>query len=88
VDLEAQGCTFGDVAHYAALLDDHRRLFNQEDLALEFLAAPGIIPIEDCKVKSANGYDARPDAVRQLPSRPRGRSAPRATWRLSPCSNR
>jgi DNA polymerase-1 len=33
VDLEAQGCTFEDVAHSAALLDDHRRQFSLEALA-------------------------------------------------------
>ena len=37
VDLEAQGCTFGDPAHYAALLDDHRRQFNLDLLSKEVL---------------------------------------------------
>lgn len=37
VDLEAQGCTFGDVAHRAALLDDHRYRFNLDQLAKDFL---------------------------------------------------
>jgi len=33
VDLAAQGCTFHDVAHSAALLDDHRREFSLNALA-------------------------------------------------------
>lgn len=37
VDLEAQGCEFGDVGHRAALLDDHRRTFGLEALSQEFL---------------------------------------------------
>lgn len=37
VDLAAQGCTFGDVAHYAALLDDHRREFSLDAVARDFL---------------------------------------------------
>lgn len=37
VDLVEQGCTFGDVAHRAALLDDHRFRFNLEGLAHDFL---------------------------------------------------
>ena len=36
-DLEAQGCTVGDVSHYAALLDDHRMRFNLDALAQEYL---------------------------------------------------
>jgi len=39
IDLDAQGCTFGDVAHYAALLDDHRTHFNQKDLVAAFLGS-------------------------------------------------
>ena len=37
VDLEAQGCTFSDVGHYAALLDDHRRRFNLDSLVQDYL---------------------------------------------------
>lgn len=37
IDLEAQGCTFGDVAHLAALLDDHRIRFNLDQLSRELL---------------------------------------------------
>jgi len=37
VDLEALGCTLGDVGHYAALLDDHRRGFSLEAIAQDLL---------------------------------------------------
>jgi DNA polymerase I-like protein with 3'-5' exonuclease and polymerase domains len=36
-DLVEQGCTFGDVAHRAALLDDHRMRFNLDQLAADIL---------------------------------------------------
>lgn len=73
VDLEQQGCTFADVAHYAALLDDHRRLFNQEDLAEAYLrqSMPDFIG----KVKSVNGYDLDPTKYAEYPA---GMVAPRA----------
>lgn len=37
LDFESAGCTFGDVAHDAALLDDNRMRFNLEQLAHDFL---------------------------------------------------
>jgi DNA polymerase-1 len=37
IDLESQGCTADDVAHSAALLDDHRTRFSLDRLAQEFL---------------------------------------------------
>lgn len=37
VDLEEQGCTFSDVQHTAALLDDHRKRFAIDILAAEYL---------------------------------------------------
>ena len=37
VDLESQGCVWSDVAHYAALLDDHRKRFSLERLSQDFL---------------------------------------------------
>ena len=37
VDLVEQGCTFGDVGHYAALLDDNRRFFNLESVSQTYL---------------------------------------------------
>jgi hypothetical protein len=75
VDLEAQGCTFGDVAHYAALLDDHRIRFNQEELANAFLVKPGIITPDEAKVRAAGGYDLDPSKFQEYPA---GLVAPRA----------
>jgi DNA polymerase-1 len=37
VNLEEQGCTVSDVAHWAALLDDHRRRFSLEELCKDYL---------------------------------------------------
>lgn len=37
IDLEAQGNEVSDVAHYAALLDDHRLRFNLNDIATDYL---------------------------------------------------
>lgn len=68
IDLEAQGNTFGDVAHYAALLDDHRRLFNQADLVKEFLTG-------EAKVEAAHGYELDPARFADYPA---GLVAPRA----------
>jgi DNA polymerase I-like protein with 3'-5' exonuclease and polymerase domains len=36
-DFVDQGCTFSDVMHYAALLDDHRKRFALNELAKDFL---------------------------------------------------
>ena len=44
VDLEAQGCTFSDVAHDLALLDDHRYRFGLDILANEFLPHIPFVP--------------------------------------------
>jgi DNA polymerase-1 len=67
VDLEAQGCTFGDVAHYAALLDDHRRRFNQADLARDYLEGK-ILPPGAGKVTSARGFELDPTKFAEYPS--------------------
>jgi DNA polymerase I-like protein with 3'-5' exonuclease and polymerase domains len=37
IDLEAQGCAFSDVGHYAALLDDHRLHFSLESISQDYL---------------------------------------------------
>jgi len=37
VDLEAQGCTVSDIAHSAALLDDHRQKFSLDALSQDYL---------------------------------------------------
>lgn len=50
IDLEAQGCTFSDVGHYAALLDDSRQKFNLEDLAQEMLGVGKIQGLDKTKM--------------------------------------
>lgn len=62
IDFDAQGCTFGDVAHYAALLDDHRTAFNQKDLVAAFLGS------EAGKLTAANGYDLDPGKFAEYPA--------------------
>ena len=37
IDLEEQGCTFSDIQHTAALLDDHRKRFRLDLLAEDYL---------------------------------------------------
>jgi hypothetical protein len=76
VDLEAQGCTFGDVAHYAGLLDDHRiRCSTRRTWRSRSWPPTACITAEECKVKAAHGYDLDPKQVRGVPGRPGG--APR-----------
>jgi DNA polymerase-1 len=52
VDLEAQGCVVSDVAHYAALLDDHRQRFSLDTLIEDFLG-----PIEIPRVNERRMAD-------------------------------
>lgn len=72
IDLEAQGCTFGDVAHYAALLDDHRVKFNQHDLVRDFVK---YLPPDAGKITEVNGFKLNPTKFAEYPA---GLVAPRA----------
>lgn len=74
-DLEQQGCTFGDVAHYAALLDDHRRLFNQEALVEAYLLDKSLPPGMEGKIREVNGFTIDPAKFAEYPA---GLVAPRA----------
>ena len=47
IDLEAQGCTFSDIQHTAALLDDHRKRFKIDVLAEDYLPSLRIVPRVD-----------------------------------------
>lgn len=51
VDLEEQGNEVSDVQHYAALLDDHRKVFNQAQLVKDFLPDSG-----EAKVTEVDGF--------------------------------
>lgn len=44
IDLEAQGCTFSDIMHTAALLDDHRKRFAIDLLAADYLPDEVLVP--------------------------------------------
>lgn len=58
IDLEAQGNTFGDVAHDAALLDDSRMHFSLASLVEEFLKEDG-----EAKVEVVNGIKLNTSAM-------------------------
>lgn len=50
VDLEAQKCTWTDVGHQVALLDDHRRQFNLEGIAQDYLGV-GKVDLLEARVE-------------------------------------
>lgn len=62
IDLEDLGCTVSDVAHWAALIDDHRRKFSLEALCLDFL------PESERKVISVNGFALNPARMMDYPA--------------------
>jgi DNA polymerase I-like protein with 3'-5' exonuclease and polymerase domains len=62
VNFDDLGCTFGDVAHYAALLDDHRQRFNQEVLARDILKDPA------GKMTTVNGFVLDPTKFADYPA--------------------
>lgn len=69
VDLEAQSCTFGDVAHRAALLDDHRFRFNLDQLAKDFLGVEGKIDLglrDKGKLHELPAWEVAPYAIRDV----------------------
>jgi DNA polymerase I-like protein with 3'-5' exonuclease and polymerase domains len=63
VDLEAQGCTFSDIQHTAALLDDHRRRFALDILAADYL--PDIHVAARLDETRHGDYHAREGAARE-----------------------
>lgn len=66
VDLEAQGCTVSDVAHWAALLDDHRQQFSLDVLATDFLGGPRVPRIDETRMTEYHAAEAAPRARHQL----------------------
>jgi DNA polymerase I-like protein with 3'-5' exonuclease and polymerase domains len=61
VDLEALGCTVTDVAHHAALLDDHRRGLSLDDLITDFLGGITVKRLDESKMEE---YHAGETAAR------------------------
>jgi DNA polymerase I-like protein with 3'-5' exonuclease and polymerase domains len=64
VDLEAQGNTFSDIHHTAALLDDHRKRFALDTLAKDYLPHEEMVARVD--EKSHASYHAYDVAIREL----------------------
>lgn len=59
VDLEAQGCTFSDIQHTAALLDDHRKRFALDVLAADYLPdVPVIARLDESQHADYHAADA------------------------------
>jgi DNA polymerase-1 len=66
-DLEAQGCTFHDVSHSAALLDDFRVRFNLHELAQDELKAGKLDPgVPKDQIAFAPGWQIAPYAKRDV----------------------
>jgi DNA polymerase I-like protein with 3'-5' exonuclease and polymerase domains len=61
VDFEAQGNKLYDVQHWAALLDDHRKVFNQAALMFDY-------NIDDEKILEVNGIKLDPSRMAEYPS--------------------
>ena len=79
LDLEAVGITPSDVAHHAALLDDHRRTFNLEALSQDMLGEGKLTDIDVTRIAEYHPGEAAPYAIRdvQLVRRLREHMAPK-----------
>jgi DNA polymerase-1 len=62
VDLVEQGCTFGDVGHYAALLDDNRRSFNLESVSQTYLHRGKVEGLSSEHMMDYHAYEVTPYA--------------------------
>ena len=61
VDLEAQGCTFSDAGHWAALLNDHRYTSSLDSVSKEYLGYgkltdPGVHHMSDLHAEDVDKY--------------------------------
>lgn len=78
IDVVDQDCTLGDVSHYAALLDDHRKVFNQKQLLKDY-------GIDEEKVTVVDGTKLDPTRMAKYPAGlvdARARSDTRGVWKL------
>lgn len=66
IDLEAQGCTVSDVAHYAALLDDHRLHFSLDELTKDFLGGAQVPRLDESRMTDYHAEEAAPRAKYQV----------------------
>jgi hypothetical protein len=62
VDLEAQGNEVGDVAHYAALLDDHRFKNSLDTLIPDLLGETPMVRLDEGHMKEYHAGEAAPRA--------------------------
>lgn len=62
-DLEAQGNTVSDVAHYAALLDDHRQHMSLDSLITDYLHEPPMRRVDETRMASYHAGDAAPRSI-------------------------
>lgn len=78
LDLEAVGVTPSDVAHHAALLDDHRRTFSLETLAQDMLDEGKLTDLDVTRIAEHHPGEAATYAIRdvQLVRRLREHMAP------------
>lgn len=60
VDLEDQGCRLSDVGHYAALLDDKRRVFSLESIAQDELGEGKLDDIDSAHAADYAGWEVEP----------------------------
>ena len=62
ISLLEQGCTFGDVGHYAALLDDNRRSFSLEAVAQTYLRRGKIVGLSGAHMADYHAAQVTPYA--------------------------
>jgi DNA polymerase I-like protein with 3'-5' exonuclease and polymerase domains len=63
VDLEAQGNEVSDVAHYAALLDDHRFKMGLDALIPDYLGETPMVRIDESRMASYHASEAAPRSM-------------------------
>ncbi len=63
VDLDEAGCTFGDVQHYAALLDDARYEVNLDSLIKTELGEQPMARLDESRMAEWRSQDAAPRAM-------------------------
>lgn len=66
VDLVEQGCTFSDVQHYAALLDDHRKKFGLDTLVRDMLHTDGPDRVDERRMADYEAQDVAERAEFQV----------------------
>lgn len=68
IDLEAQGNRVSDVAHYAALLDDHRQYMNLDSLIKDILGETPMPRLDETRMASYSAGSAAPRSMYNVES--------------------